>query len=41
MPQLGMPDWRSHSKPLSNTDVTDLVAWLSSQRAALSARLNH
>jgi cytochrome c oxidase cbb3-type subunit 3 len=41
MPQLGMPDWRSHSKPLSDADVTDLVAWLSSQREALSTRLNH
>jgi cytochrome c oxidase cbb3-type subunit 3 len=39
MPQLGMPDWRSHNKPLSDTDVTDLVAWLSSQRDALSAQL--
>jgi cytochrome c oxidase cbb3-type subunit 3 len=32
MPQLGMPDWRSYNKPLSDTDVTDLVAWLSSRR---------
>ena len=28
MPHLGMPDWRSHSKPLSDADVTDVVAWL-------------
>jgi cytochrome c oxidase cbb3-type subunit 3/ubiquinol-cytochrome c reductase cytochrome c subunit len=41
MPQLGMPDWRSHNKPLSDTDATDLVAWLSSQREALSAQLKH
>ena len=41
MPELGMPDWRSHTKPLSDTDVTDLVAWLSSQRETLSAQLNH
>jgi len=34
MPQLGMPDWRSLNKPLSDSDVTDLVAWLSSQRSA-------
>jgi len=40
MPQLGMPDWRSHNNPLSDTDVTDLVAWLSSQREVLSTRLN-
>jgi mono/diheme cytochrome c family protein len=41
MPQFGMPDWRSHSQPLSDADVTDLVAWLSSQREALSAQLSH
>jgi cytochrome c oxidase cbb3-type subunit III len=41
MPQLGMPDWRNNNKPLSDADVTDLVAWLSSQREGLSARLNH
>jgi hypothetical protein len=41
MPQLGMPDWRNNNKPLSDTDVTDLVAWLSSQREAWSAQLNH
>jgi mono/diheme cytochrome c family protein len=40
MPQLGMPDWRGHNKPISDTDVTDLVAWLSSQREVLSAQLN-
>lgn len=41
MPHLGMPDWRSHPKPLSNADVTDVVAWLASQRQPLSAQLNH
>jgi len=41
MPQLGMPDWRGHNKPMSDTDVTDLVVWLSSQREALSAQLKH
>jgi len=40
MPHLGMPDWRSHSKPLTDTDVGDLVAWLASQREPLSARVN-
>jgi mono/diheme cytochrome c family protein len=40
MPQLGMPDWRNHPKPLSETDVTDVVAWLESQRQPLSAQLN-
>jgi hypothetical protein len=39
--QLGMPDWRSHNKSLSDADVTDLVAWLSLQREALSTQLNH
>ncbi|MDQ1473371.1 MAG: cytochrome c oxidase cbb3-type subunit [Bryobacterales bacterium] len=41
LPQLGMPDWRSNNKPLSDADVTGVVAWLSSQREALSAQLNH
>jgi hypothetical protein len=41
LPQLGMPDWRSNNKPLCDADVTGLVAWLSSQREALSAQLNH
>jgi cytochrome c oxidase cbb3-type subunit III len=41
MPNLGMPDWRQHSKPLTDTDLSDLVAWLSAQREPLSAQLNH
>jgi mono/diheme cytochrome c family protein len=41
MPHLGMPDWRGHSKPLTDTDVNDLVAWLAAQREPLSAQLNH
>ena len=41
MLQFGMPDWRRHNKPLSDSDVTDLVAWLSSQREALSVQLSH
>jgi mono/diheme cytochrome c family protein len=42
MPHLGMPDWRSHEKPLSDADVTDVVAWLAAQRQQpLSAQLNH
>ena len=40
MPNLGMPDWSSHPKPLTDTDVSDLVAWLGAQREPLSARLN-
>jgi cytochrome c oxidase cbb3-type subunit III len=41
MPHLGMPDWRNHPKPLSDADVTDIVAWLVSQRRPLSAQLSH
>ena len=33
-PELGAPDWRSDvaGKPMSDQDVTDLVAWLASRR---------
>jgi cytochrome c oxidase cbb3-type subunit 3 len=41
MPNLGMPDWRGHSKPLTDSDVTDLVAWLASQRESWSTYLTH
>ena len=41
MPHVGMPDWRNHPKPLPDADVTDIVAWLASQRMPLSAQLNH
>jgi cytochrome c oxidase cbb3-type subunit III len=43
MPALGAPDWRNDipGKPLSDDDVTDVVAWLVSQRTPLVARLNH
>jgi len=41
MPNLGMPDWRGHLKPLTDSDVTDLVAWLASRRESLSAHLEH
>lgn len=41
MPNLGMPDWRSHRKPLSDADLTDTVAWLAAQRQqTLSTKLN-
>jgi cytochrome c oxidase cbb3-type subunit III len=40
MPNLGMPDWRGYLKPLTDADLTDLVAWLASQREPLSAHLN-
>jgi mono/diheme cytochrome c family protein len=34
-PELGAPDWRGNvpGKPMSEQDVTDVVAWLASQRA--------
>jgi cytochrome c oxidase cbb3-type subunit 3 len=34
-PELGAPDWRENvpGKPMSEQDVTDVVAWLSAQRA--------
>jgi cytochrome c oxidase cbb3-type subunit III len=33
-PELGAPDWREnvHGKPMSDQDVTDVVAWLASRR---------
>jgi cytochrome c oxidase cbb3-type subunit III len=33
-PELGAPDWRSNvpGKPMSSQDVSDVVAWLASQR---------
>jgi cytochrome c oxidase cbb3-type subunit 3/ubiquinol-cytochrome c reductase cytochrome c subunit len=33
-PDLGMPDWRNEvaGKPMTDQDVTDVVAWISSQR---------
>ena len=41
MPHLGMPDWRHHGEPLSDADVTDVVAWLVSQRMTFLSQLNH
>ena len=40
MPWLGFPDWRGNvpGKPLSDADVTDVVAWMSAQRSALMAK---
>ena len=33
-PELGAPDWRENvpGKPMSNQEVTDVVAWLASRR---------
>jgi cytochrome c oxidase cbb3-type subunit 3 len=41
LPNVGMPDWRSYRKPLSDADVADVVAWLGAQRAPLSSQLKH
>jgi cytochrome c oxidase cbb3-type subunit 3/ubiquinol-cytochrome c reductase cytochrome c subunit len=43
MPAMGAPDWRGNvpGKPMSDADVTDVVAWLAAQRRPLSAKLNH
>jgi len=42
MPAFGAPDWRGNvrGKPMSDGDVTDVVAWLAAQRMPLSAQLN-
>jgi cytochrome c oxidase cbb3-type subunit III len=36
IPELGAPDWRGDvpGKPMSSQDISDVVAWLASQRAA-------
>jgi mono/diheme cytochrome c family protein len=37
IPALGMPDWRGHApKPLTDEDVSDVVAWLTAQRSGFS-----
>ena len=41
MANLEMPDWRGYATPLSDADVTDVVAWLAMHRKPLSASLNH
>ena len=40
MPALGAPDWRADllGRPLSDADVTDVVAWLAAQRLPLTAQ---
>lgn len=38
---LGMPDWRGYSKPLSDAEITDLVAWLAAQRQSFSAQVKN
>jgi mono/diheme cytochrome c family protein len=39
-PELGAPDWRGNvpGKPMSEQEVTDVVAWLASQRAQTPGR---
>lgn len=42
MPALDAPDWRGDvpGRPLSDTDVTDVVAWLAAQRPPLTAQVH-
>lgn len=39
-PELGAPDWRGNvaGKPMSDQEVTDVVAWLAAQRAQTPGR---
>jgi len=41
-PELGAPDWRGDvpGKSMSEQDITDVVAWLASQRAAETRQTN-
>jgi cytochrome c oxidase cbb3-type subunit 3/ubiquinol-cytochrome c reductase cytochrome c subunit len=43
MPAFGAPDWRGDvpGKPMSDADITDVVAWLVAQRMPLTSRLNY
>jgi cytochrome c oxidase cbb3-type subunit 3 len=38
-PELGAPDWRGNvpGKPMSEQEITDVVAWLASQRPQIAA----
>jgi len=41
-PELGAPDWRGNvpGKPMSDQEITDVVAWLASQRSQNTGRPN-
>jgi len=41
-PELGAPDWRGNipGKPMSDQDITDVVAWLAAQRAGDARQTN-
>ena len=41
-PELGAPDWRANipGKPISDQEITDVVAWLASQRAQSAPHAN-
>jgi mono/diheme cytochrome c family protein len=41
-PELGAPDWRANipGKPMSDQEITDVVAWLASQRAQTAPHAN-
>jgi cytochrome c oxidase cbb3-type subunit 3/ubiquinol-cytochrome c reductase cytochrome c subunit len=40
VPAFGSPDWRGNvpGKPMSDGDVTDVVAWLAAHRQQVSAQ---
>jgi cytochrome c oxidase cbb3-type subunit 3 len=40
-PDFGAPDWRGNvpGRPMTDPDISDVVAWLSSQRPALSSEI--
>jgi mono/diheme cytochrome c family protein len=42
-PELGAPDWRSDvpGKPMSDQDISDVVAWLSAQRPKIPGQPYH
>jgi len=41
-PELGAPDWRGNvpGKPMSEQEITDVVAWLTAQRAQNTQQIN-
>jgi mono/diheme cytochrome c family protein len=41
MPDQGMPGWQSGSKPLTDAEITNVVAWLGSHRIAAPGQPYH
>jgi cytochrome c oxidase cbb3-type subunit III len=40
-PDFGAPDWRGNvpGRPMTDPEISDVVAWLSSQRPALASEI--